>query len=960
MSGHAVVLEILRQAVSQDVNVLKPAQQKLEAWETVPGFYVILKDVFCDHSIEENVRLIAVLYFKNGVDKYWRPNASNAISEDEKKSFRQSLPFVLKEPSKMIAVHLSVLIAKIARFDCPKYWPELIPDLLKSIQSNDFLAQIRALKVLHEIIKTLSSKRLSADRKMFQDLTAFLYSDIFNLWNTSVSEVFFSYQQNKLDSNSWLILSKTLLCLKILEKLTVRGFRNPSESELVDKFMKLVIERTKIMLQMKKDLNDKALDELATKYISNSINILQRFLEAHQESFINYILPVLEFTIVFTFTPAGEQYIYEQFIIQCFTLIRSIFTYNLANKEQNSRERQIKESFFSPDVLSAICRKLITHYFLITPNEIKMWEEDPESFAVVESGDAWKFNWRLSVEYLFNEFFNEFRTTFVPIVLDLLRQNEAIVPPEDVQAILIKDAIYNVVGMTAPELYDEVDFDNWLTTTLVKELSIQHENYKVLRKRIIWLIGCWTGIKISPDLFPLVYSTLINFLKPEEDMVIRLTSANTIKSVIDIFEFNIDKFLEYLEPTFYSLFNLLKEAKECDTKMRILHVLYFIIERVDHCIEPYYNNLVQYLPVLWEESEPHNMLRCAVVTTLVNLVKALGKLNHSVEVYNFILSIISLSTDVNEKCNVYLLEDGLELWQAVIENIPGPSNAILQLYKNMPALLENSSDTLRICISITSAYVLLAPNEFLQVYGERVVQALKDIMIDMRPEGLVVVGKLVELFLRANPSLSCVLVKPLLPKLFESICYETLSPQVFSVYLSILSRVLLESKEIFIEAAKEVSSSAPDSKDEIFNKFIDTWLEDMPYVVKPRQKKILALALASLLPTDPSFIYNKFCGILLAVSEVLNDIVTFEDNSIPFDSTLTSYELMENSETMTENSYRKKLVVSRDLVHTISLIDYLQLQLLQLKNSLSPLQFDQFVQTVDAETLAQVRLYVPL
>jgi hypothetical protein len=36
---------------------------------------------------------------------------------------------------------------------------------------------------------------------------------------------------------------------------------------------------------------------------------------------------------------------------------------------------------------------------------------------------------------------------------------------------------------------------------------------------------------------------------------------------------------------------------------------------------PYSGSLVQYLPLMWEESAEHNMLRCAIVSTLVHVVR---------------------------------------------------------------------------------------------------------------------------------------------------------------------------------------------------------------------------------------------------------------------------------------------------------------------------------------------------
>ena len=49
--------------------------------------------------------------------------------------------------------------------------------------------------------------------------------------------------------------------------------------------------------------------------------------------------------------------------------------------------------------------------------------------------------------------------------------------------------------------------------------------------------------------------------------------------------------------------------------------------------------------------------------------------------------MISLSTDVTHDCHVYLLEDGLELWQSVVETSAYPTRGLIQLFNNMPPLL---------------------------------------------------------------------------------------------------------------------------------------------------------------------------------------------------------------------------------------------------------------------------------
>lgn len=75
-SPRYMVLQALQCACSQNSELLKPAEQKLSEWEVEPGFYSLLLGIYSDHTIDVNVRWMAAVYFKNGIDKYWRKNAS--------------------------------------------------------------------------------------------------------------------------------------------------------------------------------------------------------------------------------------------------------------------------------------------------------------------------------------------------------------------------------------------------------------------------------------------------------------------------------------------------------------------------------------------------------------------------------------------------------------------------------------------------------------------------------------------------------------------------------------------------------------------------------------------------------------------------------------------------------------------------------------------------------------------
>ena len=61
-------------------------------------------------------------------------------------------------------------MGKIARFDCPNHWSDLMPTLMNAVRANDLHTQQRALRALHQVVKAMASKRLATDRKLFEEV----------------------------------------------------------------------------------------------------------------------------------------------------------------------------------------------------------------------------------------------------------------------------------------------------------------------------------------------------------------------------------------------------------------------------------------------------------------------------------------------------------------------------------------------------------------------------------------------------------------------------------------------------------------------------------------------------------------------------------------------------------------------------------------------------------------------
>uniref|UniRef100_A0A8D2J0X3 Importin-11 n=1 Tax=Varanus komodoensis TaxID=61221 RepID=A0A8D2J0X3_VARKO len=940
-SASNIVLQVLTQATSQDTAVLKPAEEQLKQWETQPGFYSVLLNIVTNHNLDVNVRWLAVLYFKNGIDRYWRRVAPHALSEDEKSTLRAGLIANFNEPINQIATQISVLIAKVARLDCPRQWPELIPTLVESVKIQDDLRQHRALLTFYHVTKTLASKRLAADRKLFYDLASGIYSFTCSLWNHH-TDTFLQQIYTRDETAMTNSLERTLLSLKVLRKLTVHGFVEPHRN-------------IEVMVRKEQSLLFTNVILFWLKYFLRLLD----FLDQHPFSFTSLIQRSLEFAVSCVFTEAGEGVVFERFIVQCMNLIKMIvknYAYKPSkNVEDSSPEtleaHKIKASFFTYPTLTEICRRLVTQYFLLTEEELIMWEEDPEGFIMFL---MFCFSFQPCTEVLFIDIFHEYNQTLTPVLLEMVHKLQGPTNMDDTQTLLIKDAVYNAVGLAAYELFDSVDFDHWFKNQLLAELQVTHNRYKPIRRRVIWLIGQWISVKFKSDLRPMLYEAICNLLQDHDLVVFFLNCALPV----DDFEFRTEQFLPYLESMFTLLFQLLQEVRECDTKMHVLHVLSCVIERVNMQIRPYVGCLVQYLPLLWKQSEEHNMLRCAILTTLIHLVQGLGA--DSKNLYPFLLPVIQLSTDVSQPPHVYLLEDGLELWLVTLENSPCLTPELLRIFQNMSALIELSSENLRTCFKIINGYIFLSPTEFLQVYAAELCNSFCEVLKDITTEGQVQVLKVVENVLKVNPLLGPEMFRPLLPSVFHGIINGERYPVVMSTYLGVIGRVLLQNKSFFSLFLNQMASEFGQEVSQLLGHMIEMWVDRMDNITQPERRKLSALALLSLLPSDNSIIQDKFCGIVNISVEGLHDVMTEDTETRTFkDCMLMSVteepKVTEEEEPPTEQDKRKKMLALKDPVHSVSLQQFVYEKLKAQQELLGEQGFQALMETVDTEIVTQLQ-----
>lgn len=91
--------------------------------------------------------------------------------------------------------------------------------------------------------------------------------------------------------------------------------------------------------------------------------------------------------------------------------------------------------------------------------------------------------------------------------------------------------------------------------------------------------------------------------------------------------------------------------------------------------------------------------------------------------------------------------------------------------------------------------------------------------------------------------------------------------------------MILNYKSEFQEFLTQIGNEVGKSSDEIAGKLLDVWMDKMPCVTQPDRRKLLSLALTSLLNSGSPVVMQRIYGVLLNVTETLNDIMRQDDDN---------------------------------------------------------------------------------
>uniref|UniRef100_A0A7S4RP11 Importin N-terminal domain-containing protein n=2 Tax=Ditylum brightwellii TaxID=49249 RepID=A0A7S4RP11_9STRA len=434
--------------------------------------------------------------------------------------------------------------------------------------------------------------------------------------------------------------------------------------------------------------------------------------------------------------------------------------------------------FFTEDRLRQLADVSIKHFMILSAERLDEWEADPESFVITESQRNVDDDLAACAQNLYLSLVESKagKPIIAPLVVTMLgdigsQLNAAKIEAGEVTAdagnrnVLLWNSIYTAAGLSVNVLIECEGFeiDTWFEKTLVPCLAsiLQGRNkvnvLPVLRHRLVWLICCIAHcISDTKTALQVLISIINNEPSSLNDVAVRLGAVEALTSILNVHYDLIDEFYHLLEIIISSLYRLVNDCTEINTRAQSLSCISLLLfhvvasgRKVDYATA---NAAVQPLPALWEVATDQNiLLRRDVLSILSGVGLAVGRTQVG-HLYPIVLPMINSSLDPScQDRDVCLVEDVLALWLNLLRLATSYELHWESLFSRVKDILEQDLEHLKILMLITEGYILLGGASFLNAHYSTLQNILILVVGQTKPRGAAYTALVFEALLRTFP-----------------------------------------------------------------------------------------------------------------------------------------------------------------------------------------------------------------
>jgi hypothetical protein len=679
----------------------------------------------------------------------------------------------------------------------------------------------------------------------------------------------------------------------------------------------------------------------------------------------------------------------------------------------------IVTEFFSPERAQALLDMTMHTILPLRAEDLEEWTSDPEVFHHVQISLKKDESPRAAAEVLLIKLVEARAEQVAPLLASMLQDsagqqaaaaaeasslasNSTALPSE----VLIWDARYLVAGLCATQLRNAgVDYNAWFLGTLAPALTSMMQggagggraSPPVLRRRILWVMGQWM-VEVRDEIRPALYQALVQMLESSgaaaaaaaggaaagsagaEDAVVSLTLMKTLIAVVDSWDFNVEAFRPLTGGAVGGLYAMLFAFQELDSRLQVMELLHLVLfsvggEGILTCVD----TIVGPLGQIWETAaDDLTLLRKRVLNILTLVVGALGSID-AARLNPLVLPMLQVSTDMAQpQLSDYLLEDGLELWAKVIVQAPEYTAELHALFPHIHLMIQRDLGFVQQAMQLLESYVILGAGSFLDTHAGLVTSLFEVTVDDVSPLGANYVARAIETVLRRFPVEGAAMLRQggVLAKLLQTsfVADDTSGARglneitVKVLYLSLLARVMFTAPDQMASllATPPLTDGSSQQVLGCMLQLVDLWIRrfDAVGTASPSGtwgRKLVALALVSLLPSDPQVLQRLHDIINICVD------VIFEQGSAqhtitgsPGASAASPYSdaqrALDQENATQSDQYTQKLraMLQGDPVHTTDLRAYLQVKMGEAQGAVGDAVFQQALSTVDPALLQQL------
>lgn len=929
------------------------AEALIKQWETQPLFHYELQSVYLNQEVALNIRWLAVILFKNGIDRYWRPSKNNSISLEEKTKIKARVFLSISETNKQLTVQNAHAVSRMVRFDFPSQWGSFFQDihslLVTSFQNSRIVEVHNLLIYLSHAIKTLASVRIGKTRAAMHQCVPELIP--------LLADAHFQFFGQWMNNADLAVMECDYLLLKTLRRAMVEGVESPHRSSVTADVVGLSLDHfQKLIMAYEKSGELPLLEKFLQNYAKLWLQMFQNdpapfLLLPSAKDIVITILSLLESR------NSEDSDFWHSLHITLFTILDKLILFvhkrgamtlsSKISKEETVQAVESARELLSNELVKNMANLVMDSYLRLRPSDVALWDDEPEEWVSSSLGANWDSNLITCAEH----FFRDLVTYFGPVVGEhvLARINQGAASASDSLQV---DALLSAFQLCSQ--YCGNSYQHMFASVVVPK-SLDGD--RVLRRRGCLMVSEWIGTGVSRETRLQMYAFLTEMLDPSQDLVVRITASQAVRDVIDDWEFKKGDFDSFIPSCLASLMALISVLSSTEMRIFVINVMSIVLERLNPLVplEPL-QNILAMAPAIWQVSETENAFieKNALLRLLAKATYCLGE-NCSVS-FPITLPLVSSACHGTSEYFPLLNEDGYELWQSIVRNLPfqaAPPQELMADFAHLSYGMENATEILPLVLDVTRSYALIAPDAFNSEHGLSLFQTLSGYLPSMRDDAVGVFASLMEIIVLSSENLHTLSHSGLLSSILES-CVNPGSPETLvSKLFLICSRIAFKNPTPLLTTSDALVH------------LLNVWISRFQSVGDPRNRKILLMGFLSFYTHLPQLedhyrqvLFTTLPSILAQLAQALEEINESLDGDCEAYHRDYLYEFgdyLDEDLQPTGEQLRFKALCERDPVHTLSLKKASSSAFEALQAYLGPEQFQQLMQMVDNPSLEQLQ-----